>query len=206
MMNDLKAIAYSTLAMLVLTPAIALAETWDVDTAHASAQFSVKHMMVSNVRGEFGNIKGTIEINPRDISQSTVLVEIDARTLDTGNDKRDEHLKSADFFDVTKYPKMTFTSTQVKRAGDGKLAVTGDLTMRGITKPVTLDVEGPTPTVVSPWGTKVSGVHATAVIDRKDWGLTWNKNLDAGGVVVADEVKITLDVELIRNDRKVSTR
>ena len=201
-----QALAYSILAVSVALPASAFAETWKVDTAHASAQFSVKHMMVSNARGEFSNITGALELNTKDLSKSAVNIEIDVSSIDTGNEKRDAHLKSADFFDVGKHPKMTFTSTKVKAAGKGKLKVTGNLTMRGVSKPVTLHVEGPTSEVTTPWGSTVRGVHATAVIDRKEWGLTWNKNLDAGGVVVGNEVKITLDIELIKEKGKLSAR
>jgi polyisoprenoid-binding protein YceI len=180
------------------------ASTWSIDASHANAQFSVKHMMVSNVRGAFSNITGTLELNDKDITKSQVNVEIDASTIDTRNEKRDAHLKAADFFNVAKYPKLTFKSTKVKRIGKGKLKVTGDLTIRGVTRSVILEVEGPTPEITSPWGQKVRGVHATTTINRKDWGLTWNKALEAGGLMVGEDVKITLDVELIKSDNKAS--
>jgi polyisoprenoid-binding protein YceI len=161
-------------------------------------------MMVSNVRGAFSNITGTVELNDKDIAKSRVNVEIDASTIDTRNEKRDAHLKSDDFFDVTKYPTMTFKSTKVKRTGKGKLKITGDLTIRGVTRSVILDVEGPTPEMTSPWGQTVRGVHATTKINRKDWGLTWNKALETGGLLVGEDVEITLDVELIKGENKAS--
>jgi polyisoprenoid-binding protein YceI len=161
-------------------------------------------MMISHVRGQFSNVTGTLELNDKDVSKSSVEVEIDASTVYTRNEKRDGHLKSPDFFDVGKYPKMTFVSTKVKKAGKGKLAVTGNLTIRGVTKPVTLAVEGPTPEMKSPWGSVVRGFTATTTINRKAFGLTWNKALETGGVVVGDEVEITIDLEVIKQDGKKS--
>ena len=201
----MKALTLTTVLGLALAlPQAAAASSWSVDTAHASAQFSVKHMMVSNTRGQFSNITGTLELDEKNISKSTVNVEIDASTIDTRNEKRDGHLKSPDFFDVAKHPKMTFKSTKVKSAGKGKLKVTGNLTIRGVTKPVTLDVEGPTAEIKSPWGSFVRGFTATATINRKDFGLTWNKALETGGFVVGNEVKITIDLEVIKQDGKKS--
>ena len=185
---------------LLLPTASNAASTYDIDSSHASAAFSVKHMMVTNVRGEFGKVTGTVVIDDKNPSKSTVNVEIDASTIDTRNEKRDGHLKSPDFFDAAKYPKVTFKLTKVAKAGKGKLKVTGLLTMRGVSKSVTLDVEGPTAEMKSPWGQAVRGVYATATINRKDWGLTWNKTLEAGGVLVGEEVKIIIDVELIKQD------
>ena len=191
----------SVLGLVLALPAVShAADTYDIDATHASAAFSVKHMMVTNVRGEFSNLSGTVVIDDKNPSKSVVNVEIDASTIDTRNEKRDGHLKSPDFFDVAKYPKVTFKSTKVKKAGKGKLKVTGDLTMRGVTKSITLDVEGPTAEMKSPWGQSVRGVYATATINRKDWGLTWNKGLEAGGLLVGEEVKIIIDVELIKQD------
>lgn len=192
------------LALALPQLAFASTSTWTVDPSHAAAQFSVKHMMISNVRGQFSNISGTLELNEKDISKSSVNVEIDASTVDTRNEKRDGHLKSPDFFDVGKYPKMTFKSTKVTKAGTGKLEVTGDLTIRGITKPVTLAVDGPTPEMKSPWGSTVRGFTATAKINRKDFGLSWNKALEAGGVVVGEQVTITIDLEVIKQEARKS--
>ena len=202
----MKALTITTaLGLAIAFPAILQAEsTYTIDGAHPTAAFSVKHMMVTNVRGEFSNITGTVVVDDKNPGKSKVNVEIEASTIDTRNEKRDGHLKSPDFFDVATNPKITFASTKVKRAGKGKLKVTGDLTMRGVTKSVTLDVEGPTDEMTSPWGQKVRGVYATATINRKDWGLVWNKALETGGLLVGDEVKITLDIELIKQDASKS--
>lgn len=172
--------------------------TWQIDTAHSSAQFAVRHMMVSNVRGEFAGVRGTMQYDPANPEQSKVEVTIDATTLNSREPKRDAHLKSADFFDVAKYPAIAFVSKKVQRAGDGKLKVTGDLTLRGVTREVLLDVEGPTPELKDPRGGGRIGASATAKLNRKDFGMTWNRTLDAGGVVVGDEALITIDVELVR--------
>ncbi len=158
--------------------------------------FAVKHMMVTTVKGEFGKVAGKINIDEKDITKSSVDVTIDASTIDTRNEQRDGHLKSPDFFDVTKHPNITFKSNKVEKVGEGKLKVTGDLTMRGVTKPAVLDVEGPTAPVKSPFdGSALIGATATTKINRKDFGLNWNKALEAGGVLVGDEVKVTLEVE-----------
>lgn len=178
--------------------ASAYAQDYTIDSAHSSAQFSVRHMMVANVRGEFGNIKGTVHWDPRNLAASKVEATIDANTVVTREAKRDAHLKSPDFFDVAKYPVMTFKSTQFENRG-GKLAITGDLTIHGVTKSVVLNVEGPTPEVKDPWGGLRMGTTATTKVNRKDFGLTWNQALETGGVLVGDEVSITLDLELQRN-------
>jgi polyisoprenoid-binding protein YceI len=187
--------ALAPLALASLASAAAASE-WTIDTAHSSAGFSVKHLMVSTVRGSFAGVAGTVAIDDKDVTKSKVDVTIDAKTIDTGNEKRDEHLRSADFFDVEKFPTITFKSTKVEAGDAGALKVTGDLTMHGVTKPVTLAVEPLAATIKDPWGRTVRGASATARIDRKDWGLTYNKTLDAGGVAVSDEVKLELDVEL----------
>ena len=191
----------ATLAGLLALSASARAAdpvtTWEIDPTHSSAEFSVRHMMVTNVKGHFGKMTGELTLDEKDASKSSVAVEIDATTIDTREPKRDTHLKSPDFFDVAKYPKITFKSTKVEKAGKGKFKVTGDLTMRGVTKPVTLAVEGPTPEVKDIMGGLSRGATATGKINRKDWGLNWNKPLEAaGGVLVGDEVTLNLDVEL----------
>lgn len=187
----------SAVAMLAFAvPSIAGASTWEIDTAHSTANFSVRHMMVSNVKGTFGNVKGTINLDDKDVTKSTVEATIDTTTIDTREAKRDEHLKSPDFFDTAKYPTITFKSTKVAKAGQGKLKVTGDLTMHGVTKPVVLDVEGPAKEIKDPWGNTKSGVAATTKLNRKDFGLGWNKALEAGGVAVGEEVTVSLDLEL----------
>ncbi len=170
--------------------------TWNIDTSHTTAQFSVRHMMVSNVRGHFQGVTGSLALDESDITNSKIEVAIDASTVDSRDAKRDEHLKSADFFDVTNTPKITFSSTKVTKKSEGHLLVEGALTMHGITKPVTLDVEGLTPAFKNPWGQTVRGAHAQTKVNRKDWNLNWNVALEAGGILVGDEVKLELDVEL----------
>lgn len=182
-------------AFVVFVPALAFAADYEIDSAHSSATFSVRHMMVSNVRGEFGKASGTVQLDEKNPAKSKVEATIDATTINTREAKRDAHLKSADFFDVAKYPTITFKSTKVEKAASG-YKVTGDLTMHGVTKPVVLDVAALTPEIKDPYGNTKVGTTATTKLNRKDWGLTWNKALEAGGVVVGDEVQITLDLEL----------
>ncbi|CAM3960956.1 YceI family protein [Corallococcus exiguus] len=179
----------------VAAPSFAFASAWEIDSSHSSAQFAVKHMMVSNVRGTFSNVKGNVNLDDKDITKSTIEATLDATTINTNEPKRDEHLKSPDFFDTAKFPTITFKSTKVAKAGKDKLNVTGDLTMHGVTKPVTLAVEGPTAETKDAWGNVRRGAVATTKIKRSDFGLTWNKALEAGGVAVGDEVTITLDLE-----------
>ncbi|HXJ21495.1 MAG TPA: YceI family protein [Polyangia bacterium] len=175
------------------------AKTWDIDTAHATAGFRVRHLMVSHVRGQLGPVTGTVVIDELDPSRSRVAVSIDARGVDTREPKRDEHLRSADFFDVANHPTVTFQSTRVEapRGLQGALRVTGDLTIRGVTRPVTLEVEALEPAIQDPWGNARRGVSARARVNRKDWGLKWNLAVETGGVVVGDEVTIELDAELV---------
>jgi polyisoprenoid-binding protein YceI len=182
-------------AVLAMT-ASAGTTTWQIDPKHSDAQFAVTHLMISTVRGEFHSINGTIVFDDKDVSKSSVNVTIDATTVDTREPDRDKHLKSPDFFDVAKFPTFTFKSTKVEQAGEGKLKVTGDLTIRGVTKSVVLDVEGPKPAIKDPWGLTRSAVTATTKINRKDFGVSWAGKLDTGGAVVGDDVNITLDVEM----------
>jgi polyisoprenoid-binding protein YceI len=179
--------------------ATAQTATWTIDSNHSTAQFSVKHLMISTVRGAFNKVSGTIQYDGKDVRSVAADVTIDATTIDTRVDRRDEHLRSADFFDVTKYPTITFKS---KRAEPGSAAGTfklvGDLTMHGVTKEITLDVEGPAPAQKDAKGILHSGATATANIKRSDWGLTWNRALEAGGVTVSDEVQLVIDVEFTR--------
>jgi polyisoprenoid-binding protein YceI len=176
----------------------ASATTWELDPAHSSAQFTVRHMMVSNVRGEFGKTTGTVNIDDKDITHSTAEATIDATTLSTREPNRDKHLKSPDFFDVEKYPTITFKSTSFKKVAPEKYKVTGDLTMHGVTKPVILDVDAPNAVSKDPRGTERRGATATTTLNRKDFGLNWNKSLETGGVLVGDQVTITLDMELAK--------
>lgn len=180
----------------LLLPALAEAKTYKIDTSHSNVGFAVKHLMVSTVRGNFTKFEGTVTYDPANVAASAVDVTIDATSIDTSNAKRDEHLRSADFFEVEKYPTVTFKSKKVEGT-PGALKVTGDLTLHGVTKEVVLDVEGPTDAIKSPWGMEVRGASATTTINRKDFGLGWNKVLEAGGVAVSEEVKIQLDLELV---------
>jgi polyisoprenoid-binding protein YceI len=172
--------------------------TYEIDASHSSASFKVRHLMVSNVRGEFGQIGGRIVIDDVDLTRSTVDVTIDVSTVNTHDPKRDEHLRSPDFFDVAQFPVITFKSKRVQPGKGGDLFVTGDLTIRGITREVTLDVEPLSPEVNDPWGNVKRGASARARINRKDFNVVWNAALDGGGVLVGDEVSITVEVELGR--------
>ncbi|GFO61038.1 polyisoprenoid-binding protein [Geomonas silvestris] len=188
----------STLVALSL-PGLALASTWTIDPDHTNVGFRVKHLMVSSVNGNFQKHSGTVVIDDRDVTKSKVEIVIDTASINTNVVKRDEHLRSADFFDVANYPTMTFVSKKVVKAGKGRLRVTGDLTLHGQTKEVVLVVEGPSKESKDPWGNLRRGASATAHINRRDFGLVWNKTLETGGVLVGDEIAITLDVEMIKN-------
>ena len=184
-------------ALAVLLFAVpALAVELQVDPAHSTASFAIKHMMVSTVHGSFGKVTGTVNHDPKDATKSSANIQIDPASLDTRVEKRDAHLKSADFFDVQKCPDMSFKSTKVEKAGEKKYKVTGDLTMHCATKPVTLDVEGLNGPVKGPQGANLYAATATGKLSRKDFGLLWNKSLETGGVVVGDEVQLTVDLEL----------
>lgn len=190
-------ISLFALCALLIVPAAASASTWTIDPDHSSIGFKVRHLMVSNVKGQFGSFHGTVTIDDRDITKSKVEVVIDTPSINTGVAKRDTHLKSADFFDVTKYPLMTFVSKSIRRNGDG-LLLTGDLTIHGVTREVTLNVEGVSPESRDPWGNIRRGAAASAKIDRRDYGIIWNAALETGGVLVGDEVSIILEVEMIK--------
>ncbi|HZT31535.1 MAG TPA: YceI family protein [Bryobacteraceae bacterium] len=172
--------------------------TYQIDSAHSSAQFSVRHMMIANVKGEFTGISGTVAFDADKPAASTIDVVIDASSIATREPQRDAHLKSPDFLDTAKYPSITFKSTRVEASAPGYAQVTGDLTIHGVTKPVVLEVDGPTPEIRDPWGMLRRGATATAKVNRKDFGLTWNTVLETGGVLVGDDIKITLDVEFVR--------
>jgi polyisoprenoid-binding protein YceI len=187
-------IALFVLAVPVFTHAV----TWEMDPSHSSFQFKVRHMTVSNVKGDFSKSRGVVTIDDKDITQMKVEVAIEATSVNTGHTQRDEHLRGPDFFDVTKYPTITFVSRKVIKAGGDKLKVTGDLTIHGVTQEITVDVEGPTPGVKDPGGNFRRGATATTKISRRDFGLTWNKVLDSGGLVVGDEVNIHVEVELVK--------
>jgi polyisoprenoid-binding protein YceI len=174
------------------------ASTWEIDASHSTVQFSVRHMMVSTVRGQFSGVTGTLFLDERDVAKSKVDVSIDATTINTREEKRDAHLRSPDFFDVERFPKVTFSSTKVTAKGDGRLSIEGDLAMHGVSKRVTLEVEGPTPAFKNPWGKVVRGASASTKINRKDWGLGWNVALETGGILVGEEVTLHLDIELTK--------
>jgi len=179
-------------------PAMAAAATWNIDPDHSNVGFKIRHLMISNVKGNFDKHSGTVDLNEKDITKSKVEVSIETASINTNVQKRDDHLRSADFFDVAKFPTMTFVSKKVAKAGKDKLKVTGDLTLHGITKEVVLNVDGPSKESKDPWGNIRKGASATATINRKDFGLTWNKALETGGVVVGDEVNIILEIEMIK--------
>ncbi len=172
--------------------------TWKIDPVHSVAEFKVKHMMIANLKGQFTGVSGALSLDESDLNRSHVEASIDAASINTREADRDTHLKSADFFDVEKFPTLSFTSTHVSRNADGDLTVAGDLTIHGVTRSVTFAVEGPTLPAKDPWGNTRVGLSAITKINRKDFGLTWNAALETGGILVGDEVTITLDVEFVK--------
>jgi polyisoprenoid-binding protein YceI len=187
-----------TIALIVALPVLANADTWQIDPAHTNVEFSVQHMMISNVKGQFQKTSGTITVNGKDPTSAKIDATIDASSIETRVEQRDMHLKSPEFLDVAKYPTITFKSTKVEAAGSGKWKVTGDLTLHGVTKPVVLEVESSGTPIHDPMGNTRAGASATANIKRSDFGLTYNKVLESGGVMVGDEVAISIDVEAIK--------
>jgi polyisoprenoid-binding protein YceI len=172
--------------------------TWNLDPAHSHAEFKVKHMMISNVKGSFSGITGTLKLNDPDPAGSSVNASIPVSTLTTGDAQRDGHLKSPDFLDAEKFPALTFKSLTVDRLEKGAYTVSGELTIHGVTKTVSFNVEGPTPPGKDPWGNTRIGASATTKVNRKDFGLTWNSPLETGGVLVGEEVTLTLEVQFIK--------
>jgi len=193
---------YSALASVLALPASAATTTWQIDPAHTAAGFAVRHLMISTVRGQFKGVNGTVVFDDQDISKSMIDVTIDAKTVDTSEPKRDEDLRSDKFFDTAKYPTITFKSKKIENVSAGKLKVTGDLTIRGVTKEVVLDVEGPSNPIKDPWGDTRVAANATTKVNRQDYGVKWNANIDGGGVVVGDEVSITIDLEMVKKAAK----
>ncbi|HZU83654.1 MAG TPA: YceI family protein [Polyangiaceae bacterium] len=193
-----RSIASVAAAFALAVPSLAAAAPFECDPAHTTALFSVKHMMITNVRGEFGKVACTLDLDEKDPTKSTVEATIDVASLSTRNEKRDTHLKSADFFDAAKFPTITFKSTKVTRAGKGRWKVQGDLTMHGVTKPVTLDVTGPSAEEKDPMGNTKVGFLATGKVNREDYGLKWNVPLSSGGVLVGKDVAIEIDAELLK--------
>jgi polyisoprenoid-binding protein YceI len=184
--------------LCLVAPGLLHAAPWEFDPAHTGVHFKVRHLMISSVRGEFEKISGKIVYDEADVTKSSADIAIDAASINTRVAKRDEHLRSPDFLDVAKHPAITFRSKRVEKGGDGTLKMTGDLTLRGVTKEVVLTIEGPTPAIKDPMGNSRVGGQATTKINRKDFGLVWNKTVEAGGVVVGNEVEITIDVEIFR--------
>jgi len=172
--------------------------TWNIDPAHSVAEFKVKHMMISNVKGQFAKVTGTLTRDESDLTKSHVDAVIEAASLETRDAQRDAHLKSADFFHVEKFPTLHFRSTGVNVVGEGELSVEGDLTIRGMKRTVRFAVEGPTPPAKDPWGNTRIGLSASTKINRKDFGLTWNAALETGGILVGDDVTITLDAQFVK--------
>ncbi len=172
--------------------------TWKIDPAHSHAEFKIKHMMISNVKGSFSGLNGTLIEDTTDPSRSRIEATIPIESLNTGDPQRDAHLKSADFLNHEQHAQMTFKSTRVEKKGAEEYVVTGDLTLHGTTRPVTFQVEGPSAPGKDPWGNTRIGLSATTKINRKEFGLTWNAALETGGVLVGEDVNITLDVQFIK--------
>ena len=195
----MKRLILSTLAVIVLTlPIYVGAATWQIDPDHSSFQFKVRHMTVSNVKGEFKKAKGTVTLDENNLTGLRVELTLDATSVNTDHAKRDDHLRSEDFFDVAKYPTITFVSKKVIQVDQNRSQVIGDLTIRGVTKEITVDVEGPTPEVKDPGGNFRRGATGSSKINRKDFGMVWHKVLDNGGLVVGDDVNISVEVELVK--------
>src|SRR6266446_2045426 len=193
-----RAIFVTTLAAALSLPANAATSTWQIDPNHSAAQFAVRHLAISTVRGAFTKVSGTVQFDDKDITKSSVDVTIDTASVDTRVEARDKDLRSDHFFDVEKYPTITFKSTKVEQVEAGKLKVTGDLTIHGVTKQAVLDVEGPTAPVKDPWGNQRAAANATTKINRQDFGVKWNATMDGGGLVVGDDVAITIDLEMVQ--------
>ena len=186
------------IAFTLTAPGLVHADTWQIDPMHTAVEFTVRHMMIYNVKGTFEKTTGTVTVDGNDPTTAKIDATIDASSINTRVERRDADLKGPNFLDVAKYPTITFKSTKVEAAGTGKWRVTGDLTLHGVTKPVVLDVEGSGTPIKDPMGNTRAGASATTKINRHDFGISYNKTLDAGGVMVGDEVSITIDVEAIK--------
>lgn len=187
----------STTAQSTTTSPATTVSRWTIDPAHSAVEFAVKHMMITTVKGRFSGVAGTIELDEQDVTRSRVDVTMDTTSIDTRDEKRDAHLRSVDFFDVENHAQMTFVSRGIERVGHARLKLTGDLTIRGTTREITLDVED-LGRGKDPWGGDRAAFTATGKLDRLDYGLKWNQALEAGGVLVSNDVRITLDVQLVR--------
>lgn len=186
--------------VLSLPPFVWAAEVWEIDPAHTSVQFAVRHLMISTVRGTFATVSGTARIDTQDITRSSVAVTIDAGSIDTQNEKRDAHLRNADFLDVETYPTITFASKRVEKVNDTHYKVTGDLTLHGVTREVVLDVTGSPVPIKDPRGHLRIGGQATTTLNRTDFGITYNSFLETGGVAIGEEVAVTIDIEMVKQD------
>ena len=172
-------------------------ERWEIDSSHSGIHFSVRHLVIAKVRGQFSRWAGTVVVPENDFGRASLEVTIDSASIDTGVADRDTHLRSADFFDVARFPEITFTSTGVTRASGDRLRLDGDLTIKGVTRTVVLDVEQ-LGTAKDPWGNERAAFSATTAVDRKEFGLTWNQVLETGGVMVGDRIEIVIDIEAVR--------
>ena len=186
------------IVLILLIPHLSFAENWKIDPAHTAVEFKIKHLMISWVKGTFTDVKGSVVYDEAEPGKSSVNVQVATASVDTSNKKRDDHLRSPDFFDVVTYPVMSFVSKDIVVANGIPTQINGELTLHGETRAVTLDVEEFSQTITDPWGNTRRGASASTTINRKDFGLTWNKALEAGGVVVGEEVRISLEVELIK--------
>ena len=193
----------TVLIAILVTAGPAFAQSWQIDTAHSRAQFTVRHLMISNIRGDFGAVTGTVEYDGKDITKAKVNATIDVKSISTRVEKRDEHLKTDDFLDVANHPTMTFVSTSITPAAGGKYNMAGNLTIRGTTKPVTFELTAPSGPITTRGATKI-GASASGTINRKDFGVKYHEVMDNGGLGVADEVFIQLDVELIQRAPRTS--
>lgn len=182
----------------ITAPPQASATTWNIDPAHSVAEFKVKHMMIANVKGQFSKVSGVLVRDESNPAHDHVDATIEAASIHTRDEQRDAHLKSADFLDVEKFPTLHFKSTGISVVRDGELSIEGDLTLHGVTRKVRFAVEGPTPPMKDPWGNIRVAISASTKINRRDFGLTWNAALETGGILVGDEVTITLDVEFVK--------
>jgi polyisoprenoid-binding protein YceI len=190
--------AFAVAAGLFLAAASSVqAQTWTIDSSHSAAHFAVRHMMVTTVRGDMGKISGTVTFDPSKPAAGSIEATVDVTAINTREAGRDKHLKSADFFDVEKFPAITFKSKRIDPVAAGGFKVTGDLTMRGVTKEAVLNVEPLQPTIKDQRGNPRTGTTATTKLNRQDFGVNWSRTLDGGGVVVSDEVSVTIDIQLI---------
>jgi polyisoprenoid-binding protein YceI len=196
---------YLIAAFVALVPTASLAAEYDVDPGHSSASFTVRHMMITNLRGELSGIKGSASWTRPDLADAKIEVTIDANSIDTHLAPRDKHLKSPDFLDVAEHPTLGFKSTRISKHGD-KISIAGELTLRGVTRAVTFEGTAPTAEVKDPFGNTRIGASATAKISRKDFGMTWNKAVETGGFVVGDEVTIEITLELLKHGDKKAQR